>query len=113
MKSHLDLALESRNNILNRNFLNMHRYSSLDEIQKAVENGTTVYWSSQAYLVIKDKIGQWLVEHQGNRSCWGLTNMKGEISDIPEKFFSFNNSTLEDCKDIDMSDDAFTKGQKQ
>ena len=90
----------------------MHRYSSLDEIQKAVENGTTVYWSSPAYLVIKDKIGQWLVEHQGNRSCWGLTNMKGEISDIPEKFFSFNNSTHRGSE-VDMTDDAFTKGQKQ
>ncbi len=99
--------------------LEMHRYSSLEEIQKAVENGTTVYWSSQAYRVIKDKIGQWLVEYHGNLpsglpSYWGLTNIKGELSDIPEKFFSFNNSTLVDCevKEVDMSDDAFTKGQK-
>lgn len=87
----------------------MHRYSSLDEIQKAVENGTTVYCRSHAYRVIKDKIGQWLVKYQGNGSCWHLTNMKGEFLDKPENFYSFNDSTLEHR---DMSDDAFTKEQK-
>lgn len=47
------------------------------EIKDAVDAGKTVYAGSGIYLVIKDKIGQYLIKCTANGSCVGLTGQEG------------------------------------
>lgn len=44
-----------------------------DEIRAAVDAGHTVHWSNTGYKVVKDTLGQYLIECQGNGHCIGLT----------------------------------------
>jgi hypothetical protein len=46
---------------------------TLQEIKDAVLAGKTVHWASKAYVVVKDNVGQWLIECRLNESCIGLT----------------------------------------
>lgn len=60
---------------------------SLEEIKTAVESGKGVYWSNNGYRVIKDNIGQWLIEHCDGH-CIGLTHRDGKtMNGNPEDFF--------------------------
>lgn len=57
------------------------------EIKEAVEAGKRVFWKSENYEVIKDKIGQWLILCHSNGSCIGLTHrdeitLNGEEEDF-------------------------------
>ena len=44
------------------------------EIKKAIEQGYKVFWKSNAYEVIKDSIGQYLIKCHLNNHCIGLTH---------------------------------------
>lgn len=50
---------------------------NLQQIKRAVESGETVHWQNRAYRVIKDSIGQWLIEFNRGESYWGLTHRDG------------------------------------
>lgn len=61
---------------------------SLTEIKAAIEAGKTVHWANEGYLVIKDKIGQFLIKFSSNGSCIGLTHRDGvTLNGKPEEFF--------------------------
>lgn len=60
---------------------------TLNEIKKAVLQGDTVHWSSQAYTVIVDNKNQWMIKCTLNNYCIGLTwaddvTMNGKESDF-------------------------------
>ncbi len=60
---------------------------TLEEIKCAVESGKKVYWKNQNYEVIKDSIGQWLINCPMTGYCIGLTwrdgvTMNGEPEDF-------------------------------
>lgn len=57
------------------------------EIKAAVTAGKTVHWSNKGYKVVKDQLGQYLVQHHGG-SCIGLTWSDGTtLNGKPEEFF--------------------------
>lgn len=59
----------------------------LHQIKNAVNAGQTVYWKSPAYVVIKDRIGQWLIRCELNNHCIGLTWRDGETMNGKEQDF--------------------------
>lgn len=65
--------------------------SALDNIKRLTESGKRVYWKSTAYRVVKDRLGQWLIECCVNGSCIGLTWSDGvTLNGDPEDFFTIN-----------------------
>ena len=61
---------------------------NLDEIKASVESGQTVHWANQAYRVIKDNVGQWLIICDINDHCIGLTWRDGvTMNGEEEQFF--------------------------
>lgn len=61
---------------------------NLDEIKAAVLAGKTVHWASEAYRVIRDSVGQWLIVCDMNGDCTGLTWRDGvTVNGKPEQFF--------------------------
>ena len=61
---------------------------NLDEIKAAVLAGKTVHWASEAYRVIRDFVGQWLIVCDINGDCTGLTWRDGvTVNGKPEQFF--------------------------
>lgn len=61
---------------------------NLAEIKAAVESGKTVCWSNRGYVVVKDRIGQWLIQFLTNGHCIGLTWTDGRtLNGKPEEFF--------------------------
>jgi hypothetical protein len=69
---------------------------NLKEIKASVESGQTVHWASQSYRVIKDGVGQWLIQCDINGHCIGLTWRDGETLNGKERqFFVGTSSQLE------------------
>lgn len=65
---------------------------TLEQIKAAVEAGKTVHWANTGYVVIKDKIGQWLIiwDHGGRQeNAIGLTHKDGVTMNCnsPDEFF--------------------------
>ena len=60
---------------------------TLFDIQTAIYNGYTVYWKSNNYQVVKDKIGQYLIKCLSNSHCVGLTRTDGTLVEDPKHFF--------------------------
>jgi len=61
---------------------------NLEEIKASVESGQTVHWASQAYRIIKDDVGQWLIQCDINGYCIGLTWRDGvTMNGEEEQFF--------------------------
>jgi hypothetical protein len=61
---------------------------TLDEIKAAVESGKTVYCVNRDYRVIKDSVGQWLIQCVYNGYCIGLTWSDGAtMNGSPDEFF--------------------------
>ncbi len=60
---------------------------TLQEIKDAVEAGKTVHWASEAYIVVKDDIGQWMVHCPSTKAYWGLYRRDGTLTDKESKFF--------------------------
>lgn len=48
-------------------------FASVEAIKAAVDEGREVRWENDGYHVIKDSLGQYLVQYQPNGSCIGLT----------------------------------------
>lgn len=63
---------------------------TLQEIKVATEDGKKVYWKSLAYQVIKDRIGQWLINCPSNGYCIGLTWQDGITLNGKEEDFFVN-----------------------
>ena len=60
---------------------------TLQEIKEAVLAGKTVHWATNAYVVINDEIGQWLIKCLINDSCIGLTWRDGVNMNVKESVF--------------------------
>lgn len=61
---------------------------TLTQIKTAVELGFTVHYGSDAYIVIKDSVGQWLIKCLINNYCMGLTWTDGvTMNGDEEKFY--------------------------
>ena len=60
---------------------------SLDDIKTAIYNGYRVHWKSNNYLVLKDKIDQYLIKCLSNSYCVGLTRSDGTLIEDPNHFF--------------------------
>ena len=71
-------------------------YSSLNELQAAVNSGSPVYWKNYFYVVTVDSIGQWLIKHIDD-SCVGLTNKSGELIENLRDFYSIAKTLDEYC----------------
>lgn len=60
----------------------------LNEIKEAVAAGYTVHYQSDAYVVKRDRLGQWLIVCIGNQYTIGLTWANGTtMNGRPEDFF--------------------------
>lgn len=42
-----------------------------NEIEHMINSGRKVYWKNKSYVVIKDKLGQFLIKHESG-DCVGL-----------------------------------------
>ena len=62
------------------------------EIKEAVESGQTVHWASKSYRVLKDNVGQWLIQCVINGHCIGLTWRDGVTMNGEEQQFFIGNS---------------------
>lgn len=60
------------------------------QIKRAVDKGLTVHWKNNAYTVIKDSIGQYLIKCALNNSCIGLTWQDGITLNGKETDFYLN-----------------------
>jgi hypothetical protein len=70
------------------------RGMNLEEIKASVESGQTVHWANQAYRIIKDNVGQWLIKCDINDHCIGLTWRDGvTMNGEEEQFFVADNAT--------------------
>jgi len=48
-------------------------YHNADEIKKAFEKGIKIYSDNDNYIVVKDRLNQYLIECTINNYCIGLT----------------------------------------
>ena len=69
---------------------------NLEEIKANVESGQTVHWASQAYRVIKDNVGQWLIQCDINGYCIGLTWRDGVTMNGKESQFFVGTASQEE-----------------
>ena len=60
---------------------------NLAEIKQAIADGKQVFWSNNAYEVIKDAVGQYLIFCHVNSSCIGLTWRDGVTMNGKEQDF--------------------------
>jgi hypothetical protein len=60
---------------------------NLDQIKSAVESGEKVFWGNDSYQVIKAKLGEFLVVHDGG-SCVGLTSQSGILQGKEKDFYT-------------------------
>lgn len=67
---------------------------NLEQIKQAIADGKKVYWSSLAYDVIKDDIGQYLIKCNLNGHCIGLTWRDGvTMNESEDDFFTVERVT--------------------
>jgi hypothetical protein len=69
---------------------------NLEEIKASVESGQTVHWASQAYRIIKDDVGQWLIQCDINGHCIGLTWRDGVTMNGKESQFFVGTASQEE-----------------
>ena len=53
---------------------------SFESIRRAIEAGTEVYWKNESYPVVKDSLGQFLINHK--HSCVGLVESVYDARDF-------------------------------
>ena len=75
------------NNDANFNVETRKSGMSLDDIKTAIYNGYRVHWKSNNYLVLKDKLDQYLIKCLSNSYCVGLTRSDGTLIEDPKHFF--------------------------
>ena len=66
---------------------------NLEQIKSAVESGEKVFWANDSYQVIKDKLGGFLVVHDGGY-CVGLTNRSGILVGKEKDYFTAKKQPL-------------------
>lgn len=57
------------------------------KIKKLVDDGVQVYWANDAYTVIKDNAGQYLVKYHPGNAAIGLADKHGKILNTNQKYF--------------------------
>ena len=63
-------------------------FMTLDQIRKAVNDGLTVHWANESYIVTKSKYGVYLICNKWNDSCTGLTWLDGvTMNEKEDQFF--------------------------
>jgi hypothetical protein len=61
---------------------------TLEEIKQAIADGKTVHCGNEGYVVVKDRLGQYLIKCTSNGHCVGLTWKDGiTLNGKPEEFF--------------------------
>lgn len=71
---------------------------NLEQIKTALANGQRVYWVHNGYEVIRDSIGQYLIQYEDG-SCIGLTHQDGQtLNGKEEEFFTI--SAAENVPDL-------------
>ena len=51
---------------------------TIDQIKGAIDLGLSVKWENDAYDVIRDSVGQYLIRYAPTGYCIGLTNRAGD-----------------------------------
>ena len=87
MEKIIEIGKLYHNNDADFNVETRRKGMSLFDIQTAIHNGYTVYWKSNNYQVVKDKIGQYLIKCLSNSHCVGLTRTDGSLVEDPKHFF--------------------------
>ena len=87
MEKLIEIGKLYHNNDADFNVETRKKGMSLFDIQTAIHNGYTVYWKSNNYQVVKDKIGQYLIKCLSNSHCVGLTRTDGSLVEDPKHFF--------------------------
>ena len=72
---------------------------NLQEIKDALEAGERVYWVNNGYEVIRDSIGQYLIQYEDG-SCIGLTHQDGQTLNGKEKEFFTIKKETKDAPDL-------------
>ena len=72
---------------------------NLQEIKDALEAGERVYWVHNGYEVIRDSIGQYLIQYEDG-SCIGLTHQDGQTLNGKEKEFFTIKKETKDAPDL-------------
>lgn len=84
---------------------------TIEDIRAAVKSGKTVHWVNRGYVVVMDRIGQFLIKFIPNGHCIGLTNLAGDtLNGKPEDFFVSDpphSVHCEDCGSEDVLQDAY------
>lgn len=60
---------------------------TLTEIKNAVDAGQVVHWANEAYVVMKDRLGRYLIHCVLNDNYTGLVNAAGEMNEKEDQFF--------------------------
>lgn len=77
---------------------------TLAEIKKAVDEGKKVHWKNENYLVIKDSIGQYLLQYLPESGNYvGIETSTGELNESEDAFYiaeeKDNKTLLEENRD--------------
>ena len=72
---------------------------NLEQIKTALANGQRVYWVNNGYEVIRDSIGQYLIQYEDG-SCIGLTHQDGQTLNGKEKEFFTIKKETKDAPDL-------------
>jgi len=77
--------------VYNNTYLNLKENRknglSLSDIETAIYNGYRVHWKNDNYLVLKDRVGQYLIKCLSNSHCVGLTRTDGSLVEDPKDFY--------------------------
>ena len=60
---------------------------TVDEIKAIVDKGYCVHWVNPGYKVIKDKLGQYLIEFGDGKWYCGLTTQASELNGNEAEFY--------------------------
>lgn len=75
---------------------------TLSEIKQAIAEGKKVHWSNEIYEVVKDNIGQYLIECISNKHCIGLTWNDGvTLNGKPEDFYIHEDKNIRTIPNIE------------
>jgi hypothetical protein len=72
-----------------KHFITGTTEEKLIKIRELVEKGVDVYSDSDIYIVIKDKLGQWMIKCIHNDYCIGLTNLSETKLNGTEFFYIY------------------------
>ncbi len=72
---------------------------NLEEIKTAVDAGSRVHWVNSGYVVMRDRVGQYLITFTRNGSAIGLASRDGtRLNGKPDEFFISENAEV--CHEV-------------